>query len=772
MTDFEHGLGKGGLLAALEGRLSRARILPQVVLDYTTLGHSFEGWWQSAPSWVRSSCLIVRSNHRHEGMLAHAGRYRSILDVAPSSACVQSAAQSVFDSYAAPAPQDSLFVQPMIGSSHWSGVISSSDRETGAPYIVIEESAGTATDKVTGGKQGQISLTRWLNCCPEKGAPSPRHGMLVDALLEVASITGEKDLELEYAFDQGPLPVLLQVRRPGSYTSSSSDEAFRAHLDRIHDHAVRLFRSPTAESDSHVFSVMADWNPAEILGRKPGPLALSLYQTCFTDRIWTEARQAMGYADPGPWPLMHVVGGTAYIDVAQSFRSLLPASMSPVEVNAIVTAYLRELRARPEHHDSVELKVFPSTYTATSSQALALLESRGVPKPFLKKLNSGLKALTRDVFSGGGHLETDLAVLNEWVIRSLVLEPVCRPTISQFNERLSWLFHTGAPLFVRLARCAYMAVAQLDALVHSGKLDKTAYDAFFRSLRTVPSQLRALDKDGWREALGHLRPSSYDIESPCWRDRPDWMGVLNPGEPVDVPSFVLSDVHAESIQSWLDDLDWNLTAESLFQQCARAIEGRELGKFLFSRQLSPTLELMAGLCAEHGISRRQLSMLSLNQLTRAFANHLSPAAVAALTEAAVVSERLQGELHRVALPDVLMCPDQVYGHTQSSPPAHFMGSGVIEGRPLVFEKQMQQTLEGAIVALESADPGYDFLFHSRIAGLVTCYGGVNSHMAVRCKESGIPGVLGVGAETYRRLIKAEHIVIDLNTSRLTIAPVM
>ena len=55
---------------------------------------------------------------------------------------------------------------------------------------------------------------------------------------------------------------------------------------------------------------------------------------------------------------------------------------------------------------------------------------------------------------------------------------------------------------------------------------------------------------------------------------------------------------------------------------------------------------------------------------------------------------------------------------------------------------------GKIVFIQSADPGYDFVFSKNIAGLVTEFGGANSHMAIRCAELGIPAVIGVGESRY------------------------
>jgi len=53
--------------------------------------------------------------------------------------------------------------------------------------------------------------------------------------------------------------------------------------------------------------------------------------------------------------------------------------------------------------------------------------------------------------------------------------------------------------------------------------------------------------------------------------------------------------------------------------------------------------------------------------------------------------------------------------------------------------------------IENADPGFDWIFSHNIAGLVTQYGGVNSHMAIRCAELGIPAAIGVGDKIYENL---------------------
>jgi phosphoenolpyruvate-protein kinase (PTS system EI component) len=69
-------------------------------------------------------------------------------------------------------------------------------------------------------------------------------------------------------------------------------------------------------------------------------------------------------------------------------------------------------------------------------------------------------------------------------------------------------------------------------------------------------------------------------------------------------------------------------------------------------------------------------------------------------------------------------------------------------------------IDGCIVLIESADPGFDWIFSHEILGLVTQYGGANSHMAIRCAEFGLPAAIGCGEQLFEALAKAP--VIELN----------
>ena len=68
--------------------------------------------------------------------------------------------------------------------------------------------------------------------------------------------------------------------------------------------------------------------------------------------------------------------------------------------------------------------------------------------------------------------------------------------------------------------------------------------------------------------------------------------------------------------------------------------------------------------------------------------------------------------------------------------------------------------ENKIICIEGADPGYDWVFTKNIAGLITKFGGANSHMAIRSAEYGIPAAIGCGEQTFDRIIAAKRCLID------------
>ena len=74
---------------------------------------------------------------------------------------------------------------------------------------------------------------------------------------------------------------------------------------------------------------------------------------------------------------------------------------------------------------------------------------------------------------------------------------------------------------------------------------------------------------------------------------------------------------------------------------------------------------------------------------------------------------------------------------------------------------------GKIVCIVSADPGFDWIFPMGVAGLITMYGGSNSHMGIRCAEFNIPAAIGCGDELFKVLCSAQEATLDCENEVVT-----
>ena len=77
-------------------------------------------------------------------------------------------------------------------------------------------------------------------------------------------------------------------------------------------------------------------------------------------------------------------------------------------------------------------------------------------------------------------------------------------------------------------------------------------------------------------------------------------------------------------------------------------------------------------------------------------------------------------------------------------------------------------MNNKIICISSADPGYDYIFTKRIKGLVTMFGGINSHMAIRCSELKIPAAIGVGERMFKDISNAKIARINSVSEKIDI----
>jgi phosphohistidine swiveling domain-containing protein len=114
---------------------------------------------------------------------------------------------------------------------------------------------------------------------------------------------------------------------------------------------------------------------------------------------------------------------------------------------------------------------------------------------------------------------------------------------------------------------------------------------------------------------------------------------------------------------------------------------------------------------------------------------------------------------QIKLPSIIVNPEDVYSFYLLNEEPNFITHKSVTS-DTVHVDNMNGDYNGKIVFIQAADPGYDFIFSKHIGGLVTQFGGANSHMAIRCAELGIPAVIGVGEKNYTEWSRYKRITID------------
>jgi hypothetical protein len=762
---------KGDTLARLQGRLQSARIAPLVTFSVRDWKDDHAGCLAQIPAATGNGPWIVRSScSREDGALeSGAGAFLSLQDVTADRA--EDAVERVISSYGECADGERVLVQPMLRNVLRSGVAFSHDPNNCTPYRVVSWSEGPDTTVVTGGKGGRT----WQQAASAPVEPPTELKSVFTLLDELLSLFGGIPVDCEFAVTgegQAEVTWLLQARALILDGPVEDVATQTARLQRIRDKVARGMQThPFLIGRRSVYGVMPDWNPAEIIGVRPKPLALSLYRELVTDSIWAYQRHNYGYRNLRSFPLMPHFFGLPYVDVRLSFNSFIPADLNEGLAGRLVDYYIDRLLAEPSLHDKVEFEIVFSCYSLDLPLRLERLAEAGFSNGERKAIAISLQQLTnRIVHPKDGLWRGDAAKLNTLNARREEL----LASNADLLERIYWLIEDGKRHgtlpFAGLARAGFVAVQMLKSLVAVGVLTDADYDAFMGGVSTVSGQLardRAiLEKTTFLSRYGHLRPGTYDILSPRYDEAPeryfDW--TKRPEAPKPAKPFSLTLPQMREIRTLLDAHGLEADPVGLFDFLQSGIELREQAKFHFTRNLSDVLVLIAELGAQYGFSREELAYCDIAAFKELH--------VAAADSEEVLSRSIEQGRARyqdtlaVVLPPVIVRPDDVWAFEWPEAAPNFITQK--QATAFVSGCDDRDRLAGAIVCIPNADPGFDWLFAYPIAGLITAWGGANSHMAIRAGELGLPAVVGAGEVLYRRWSRSQKLFLDCAGRRVEV----
>ncbi|MBT4079556.1 MAG: phosphoenolpyruvate synthase [Candidatus Marinimicrobia bacterium] len=763
---------KARTLAQLLGVLQSAKIVPLIYFTVAQWRESSENCIKSIIQQLAGDAWIVRSSCKQEDCFnqSSAGVFLSLQNVNISG--LDSAITQVLSSYLETVDLDEVLVQPMLQHVIRSGVAFSHDPSTGEPYRMINWSEGEDTAVITGGGDGCI----WRQAACYCSDDIPKEILSVIALLdELLDHFGEVPIDFEFAItleNDEEILWLLQVRPLLIVGDIGGGEEQMERLQRIHNKVeMGMLPHPFLIGKRTVYGVMPDWNPAEIIGIRPKPLALSLYRDLITDSIWAYQRHNYGYRNLRSFPLMQHFYGLPYIDLRLSFNSFIPADLPEGLAGRLVDYYIDSLLEKPQLHDKVEFEIVYSCYTLDLPQRMTRLREVGFSQEECDSIAESLRRLTnRVIHPEKGLWRSDAAKLD---ILSQRREELSVSSNSRL-EKIYWLLEDakryGSLPFAGLARAGFIAVQMLRSLVEVRALSQRDYDAFVSSVSTVSTQLvrdrSNLSQVAFLSRYGHLRPGTYDILSQRYDEAPelyfDW--TQRPLQPDPVAPFSLTLEQMRQIAILLEEHDLHADPVGLFDFLQAGIEMREFAKFQFTKNLSDAMVLIADVGQECGISREDLAYCDISVFQELYMSAGSPREM--LLRSIQQGKARYADALKISLPPVIAAPKDVFGFKIPESTPNYITQKNVMGN--VVDNTERQRLPGSIVCIPNADPGYDWLFSYPIVGLVTAWGGANSHMAIRAGEMGLPAVIGAGEVLYQKWSQARRIHLDCAAQRVMV----
>jgi len=718
--------------------------------------------------------LVIRSSSKGEDnwFSSNAGGFESLLNIDASDRTeVRQAIETVIASYGSGQNgDDQVLIQPFLSNVRASGVIFTCGLESGSPYYRFNFDDQTqSTESVTAGTHSDLRTVIVSRLAPEHlQNVAPELVPVMDAMLELELLLGYDKLDVEFAIDDCGVVHIFQVR-PITVNHANYDVDVK-DVDTSINYAIKCFESQQAPSsfvygEQTIFANMPDWNPAEIIGTRPKPLAFSLYRHLITNDVWAQQRAEFGYRDVQPHPLILSLSGQPYVDARASLNSFIPSTLSEESSERLANAYINILADNPKYHDKIEFDVAFTVWTYDfKEQARSRLLPYGVTESDIDELEDALKNLTCNALV---RLDSDISSIKVLKQRRHKLENSYITSLDKAYALLDDCKRYGTLAFSHAARAGFVATTLLKAFVATNVLSEERKLQFLKSFDTVAGDFERekyehacgkLTLTELVEKYGHLRQGTYEVATQAYWENPTKYITSNKSDSYEESNeFLLTSDELVGFNQMLNELGSDISADNLVEYIKSATQAREFVKFEFTRNLSKALDYIIELGTELEISRDDLSYFEYNDLEQLKVN-------------ATVSSTIIGRIKQrkidyavtcsVELPSLIKNKTDFYCFERLSSQPNFVTINKAEGGVHNLEGEETSGLKGKIVLIPQADPGFDWLFGNNIAGLITQYGGANSHMAIRAAEIGLPAAIGVGDKLYEKISSMKRLELD------------
>jgi len=771
---------KGNTLINLENKISLFLIPESIIFTVKEWKKNKKNILEKIKKKFKKKKLIIRSSTTSEdtSTKSEAGAFESILNINFNDAQqITKSLKKIIKSYKKKINHISdqqILVQEMIQNIKMSGVIFTGDNFKNQNYYTINYDDVTGrSDTVTSGSTAYSNKTLYIYKSKETVLRSSRFKKLIRATREIENIF-QFPLDIEFCVDKKNILYLLQVRpivqnKSKNYIKNNLIEREIKNLSTSLEKSFQKKYKNDLFGDTTYFSQMSDWNPAEMIGQFPSRLSYSLYSNLITKSNWLVARKIMGYRSFKENSLMSIFAGRPYIDIRKSLNSLLPAGISSKLGNELINNSLYKLRFYPSLHDKIEFKLFPTGFSFQIKDMMKSLKIKTDFKAFEGKLvqmfNKNLKV------SSKGSIEYNLNKIE--VLKKYQQKNYYNNKFS-INDIRKILFETkkyGIIPFSILARHGFIARDILNSLEKKKILNLNDIENFSKSFFTITSNFlndqvhlknKKISFEEFLSKYGHLRAGTYDIKSKNYSKINSSFfldGVNN--NLIKLKKFKLSKDKKILIAKLLKKKKINLKVSDLFDYIKNATIYREYAKFIFTRSINVILNKIQNFTTQNKIKLKDIENLSLSDLLskKNFSKKIIFKKILESEKNTIVNRQLK-------LPEIVVEKENAFVGASVVSVPNFVTNKDITSEIKHLNNVKLKNIEGKIVLLENADPGYDYIFSYKIKGLVTKYGGANSHMRIRCNELNIPAAIGCGDALFEKLKHANK--INLNCKNLFI----
>ena len=708
--------------------------------------------------------IIIRSSALHEDNInqSYAGKYKSFSNLKINRETVFKYIDLVAEDFKN--NEDQIIVQEFISKPKFSGVIFTRNINNNAPYYIINFDKSGLTNLVTSGKLNPSMRT--LIVYRDNINSTDYILRNLKTIKKLEKFFSNDRLDIEFCIKNN-IFYIFQCR-PLKFIRNVNDNLIGEAIVNISKKIVKIKkRIPNLCGKTTYFANMSDWNPAEMIGVKPSILSSSLYSELITDEIWSEQRSNYGYKDVRPNPLMLNLGGSPYIDLRVDFNSFLPAKLPLRIQEKSINFYLNKIRRKPNLQDKIEFEIVETCYDLNSKKKLLKFLSKKETHIYL----SELRKLTNNIITKNSlFLKEELKKIEKLKNNIKVIKKSKISEIQKIYFLIKDCKKFGTLPFAGIARCAFIATRILRSLVTNKILNEKNLEEFYKSIFTVTKEMNfsysninnASKKNIFLKNYGHLRPSTYSITSKNYYENFKRY-FTKKSKPIvkNVKRFNVKKEQTKKINQTFFIHRLQFDCDEFFKFAHDSIKLREYSKLIFTKSIDEIFQNLIKFSKEVGLARNDLEYISIKNFINYYSNVDIERLRKILKKEIDQNKKNYKLLSLIEFPEFIANDKDMSSHEQKSKLGNYITTKTTYGEIVSINKiKNYSAMNSKIVLLENADPGYDFIFLYNIKGLITEYGGSNSHMSIRCLELGVPAIIGVGSREFKFISKKNLIEIN------------